>query len=168
MSITTEEKRLLLFHVAGHVFALPLATVDEIVHMAELARPPGLPGFLAGFLNLDGSAIPVVRLDRLFDLPEQDPHLYTQILILKETGFPLAIMVDRVETITGVSPEKIVQVRESHVFNDCVVAEIQVAAYSAHQISIEKILLKKEREAVQAFRNIMKQRLLSLEEEKVG
>src|SRR4051812_6590060 len=70
-------RRLVVFHLAGQAYALELGAVQEIVLMAALSRPPGLPSMLEGFLNLAGTAIPVVRLDRLFRLPEQMPGMFT-------------------------------------------------------------------------------------------
>ena len=66
----------LIFHSSGLDCAFPLETVREIVPMARLSCPPGLPTGLVGFLDLRGTAIPIVRLDRLFDLPEQQAGLH--------------------------------------------------------------------------------------------
>lgn len=82
-----EEPRhsLLIFRTSGLDCAFPLKTVREIVPMARLSVPPGLPSGLAGFLNLRGTAVPIVRLDRLFDLPEQLPGLHTPMIVLSLT-----------------------------------------------------------------------------------
>jgi len=64
---------LLVFHLSGQAYGLPLAEVAEVVPMALLSRAPGLPPLLAGFLNLAGTAVPVLRTDRLFGLPDLTP-----------------------------------------------------------------------------------------------
>ena len=51
---------LLLFSVGEQTYALPLPDLQEIVPLAQLSHPPGLPSFVAGFLNLRGTAIPIV------------------------------------------------------------------------------------------------------------
>ena len=56
--------------------------------MATLFAPPGLPAGLAGFLDLRGTAVPIVRLDRLFDLPELRPGLHTPMIVLRGGGWP--------------------------------------------------------------------------------
>ena len=66
-------ENLLVFHTSGLSCAFPLEAVREIVPMARLSSPPGLPSGLEGFLDLRGIAVPIVRLDRLFDLPAQHP-----------------------------------------------------------------------------------------------
>ncbi len=58
----------LLVAIAGTECALPRGAVREILPLPRLWRPPGAPGALAGFLNLAGSAVPVVDLAVLFGL----------------------------------------------------------------------------------------------------
>ena len=81
-------QNLLIFHSSGLDCAFPLEAVREIVPMATLSSPPGLPSGLAGFLDLRGTAIPIVRLDRLFDLPEQQPGLHTPMIVLRGASRP--------------------------------------------------------------------------------
>jgi len=86
-----------VFRLAGQLAALPLENLERITAMAELASPPGLPHLLEGILNLAGSAAPVLRLDRLLDLPEQPPGLYSMLIVLKGAAYDrVAILVDRV------------------------------------------------------------------------
>ncbi len=93
---------LLVFHSSGLDCAFPLEAVREIVPMARLSSPPGLPSGLAGFLDLRGTAIPIVRLDRLFDLPEQQPGLHTPMIVLRGVLGPIGILVDSVRGIVPV------------------------------------------------------------------
>ncbi len=74
---------LLLFHFAGQTAAFPLDAVSRVTPMAQLARPPGLPSPLEGILNLAGTPVPVVRLDRLFQLESRSPGLYSMLIVLK-------------------------------------------------------------------------------------
>src|SRR5271155_5749496 len=93
---------LLVFHSSGLDCAFPLEAVREIVPMARLSTPPGLPSGLAGFLDLRGTAIPIVRLDRLFDLPEQQPGLHTPMIVLRGVLAPVGILVNSVRGIARV------------------------------------------------------------------
>ena len=76
--------------------AVRLETVVEIVPMATLICPPNRPALIEGFLNLAGSAIPVVRLDRLFGFAERAVELHTPLLIIRSKAGPLALWIDRV------------------------------------------------------------------------
>ena len=82
------------FELAGRTCAIPSANVREVLFMPALARPPGLPAILEGILNLGGVAVPVVKLDRLFGLPERVAGLYTPIIVLRSQN-PLALLVDK-------------------------------------------------------------------------
>ena len=74
----------LAFELSESVFAVPLEEVHSIVHLPALSRPPGMPVLLEGFLNLRGKVVPVVRLDRLFELPEKGLGPYTILLVEDE------------------------------------------------------------------------------------
>src|SRR5687768_5370192 len=89
-------RALMVFHLAGQAYGIRLSEVQEIVPLGLLSQPPGLPSMLAGFLNLGGTAIPVVRLDRLFDLPELTPGLYTPLIVLRNPDYRVALIVERV------------------------------------------------------------------------
>src|ERR1700736_3896381 len=81
------QRALLVFHLGGSGYALPLHEIQEIVPMAWLSRPPGSPSVVAGLLNLGGKAVPVIRLDRLFELPDLVPTLYTPLVILRHPDY---------------------------------------------------------------------------------
>ncbi len=80
--------------------------------MPALARPPGLPAILEGILNLGGVAIPVVKLDRLFGLPERVAGLYTPIIVLRSQN-PLALLVDKVSEILTVAGKNMMRAMEA-------------------------------------------------------
>src|ERR1700686_41860 len=96
-----EMRDLVVFHASGLDCAFPLQTVKEIVPMAMLSTPPGLAPCLAGFLNLRGTAIPILCLDRFFDLPEQRPGLHTPLIILRTGDSPAGVLVASVRRIVS-------------------------------------------------------------------
>lgn len=154
---------LLVFRLSGEACAFPVKSVREIVHMARLSRPPGLPSILEGFLNLRGAAVPVLRLDRLFHLPERTPGLYTPLLILRGPDAPLALTVDAVSEVLSVSEEDLLPVREADLFNGCVGAEAVLNGRVVHLLSPERLLLEQERRRIAEFQAVAQQRLLELE-----
>lgn len=143
------QRTLLVFSLAGQTYALPLLRMQEIVPMAALSRPPGLPDMLAGFLNLGGTAVPVVRLDRLFKLPDLTPGLYTPLLILRSAEGPLALMAERVSKIVSVPEDQIVPVRDSYSFNECADGIWNGGPEGMIiLLSPERLLLEKERQSL--------------------
>lgn len=155
--------RLLVFHLAGQDCAVSLNRVREIVPMARLARPPGLPSIVEGFLNLAGTAVTVLRLDRLFNLSEREPGLYSTLLVLRTSGCPIAWLVDNISEIVADSPEARLPVSADQSFNGCAEAEVAVNGRMIHLLSPERILLEQERRTVAEFQALEQQRLNNLE-----
>jgi purine-binding chemotaxis protein CheW len=150
-----------VFQLAGNHTALPLESVDRIEPMATLARPPGLPAPLEGVLNVAGTAVPVLRLDRLLQLPErQQAGLYSMLVLLKEIGGgKAAILADRVNEIVSVPGNALLPVGEEDCFHGCAQAVVQLGERRVHLLSPARILLEKERAALAEFREIEQQRL---------
>lgn len=157
-------RRLLVLHVAGKNCALPLEEVEEIVPMTLVSQPPGLPPILEGFLNLKGMAVPVLRLDRLFQLPEQPPGLYTPLVILRGSKYPLALLVDSIGGVHSMPEEAFLPVREQHAFNDCVDAEVTVEDRVIHLLCPKRLLLEQERRRLAELQAMVQERLRNIEE----
>ncbi len=158
-------RRLFLsFRLSGCLCALPLKAIREVVALPLLSRPPGRPSLLEGFLNLGGSAVPVLRLDRLFNLPELIPSLYTPLLILRQPEDRLALLVESVQGILSLTLEDVRPVRGGDSFNDCLEGEITVGDQVVHLLSSERLLLEKERQCLAELQAVEQERLRSLEE----
>lgn len=151
------QRALLVFHLAGERAAIPLEHVQRIAPMAQLARPPGLPAPLEGFLNLAGAAVPVLRLDRLLGLPEHGPGLYSMLIVLKDDR--TALLVDRVSEIVSVPESALLPVGTDHSFNACAEAAVSVRGEVVHLLSPTRILLEKERASLSEFQAVAQQRL---------
>src|SRR5580658_9490851 len=119
-----ETQDLLVFNLSGLDCAFPIAAVREIVPMASLSSPPGLPSGLAGFLNLRGTAIPIIRMDRLFDLSEQKWGLHTPMIILRGVAGPVGILVDSVRAIVSVPSSSLLTIPEDRTFLGCAMATL--------------------------------------------
>jgi purine-binding chemotaxis protein CheW len=153
-------KTLLVFHLAGQFAAFPLEDVVRIVPMAELARPPGLPSMLEGFINLAGVAVPVLRLDRLLRLPAHATGLYSMLIVLKgASAGRVAILVDRVSEILMVPESSILPVAGEHSFNGCAKAAVPRREDMIPLLSPAQILMRQEREFLSEFQAIAQQRL---------
>src|SRR5271155_5794737 len=126
---------LLIFHSSGLDCAFPLEAVREVVPMARLSAPPGLPSGLAGFLDLRGTAIPIVRMDRLFNLPEQAPGLHTPMIVLRGVAGPVGILVDSVRAIVPVEPSQLLGIPEQGTFQGCATAALELDGEVVHVLS---------------------------------
>lgn len=151
---------LLVFQLADRFAALPLEYVDRIAPMAELARPLGLPSVLEGVLNLAGLAVPVLRLDRLFGLPAQRLGLYSTLIILRpprEGKF--AILTDRVSEVLPVPQQALLSIGRQDSFNGCAEASLTEGDRTIHVLSLARMLLAKENEALSEFQATAQRRL---------
>jgi len=157
-------QNLLVFHSSGLNCAFPLQAVREIVPMASLSSPPGLPSGLEGFLDLRGTAIPIVRLDRLFDLPAQQPGLYTPMIILRGVLGPIGILVDRVRGISSIPSTQLVDIPEDRTFQGCATASVELDGDLIHLLSPAALLSANENRLLADHGAMAQARLLHLTE----
>ncbi len=159
------QRALLVFQLAGHTLALPLENVVRVVPMAKLAQPPGLPPVLEGILNLAGSAIPVLRLDRLLQLPPPTQSLYSMLVLLKGLfDGPVAILADRVSEVASLPAGSLlaITVQDSPPDWDkhgCAEAAFFLNGQLGHLLSPSRILLAREQASMSALLTAERQRL---------
>ncbi len=159
--------KLLIFDVADTVLALPVGGVCEVLPVPLLSRPPQTPLLIEGFFNLRGAAASVVRLDVLLGLAGGGAAIYAPLLLLKPgamgTGAgPLALLVDRVRGIRAVAASAVLPVSETGSLNGCVVAEVADGGPLIHLLSLERLLLEKERRCITEHRALAARRLAGL------
>ena len=143
------EETLVVIGLSDRLAALRAESVERIVLNAALVQPPGLPLLLEGILNLAGTAIPVLRLDRLLNLPDQHIGLYSMILILR---CGCAILVDHVFRVTTISGNSVLPIAASDCFNACAEFTAQIDGEAVPLLSTERILLEKEKRVLSEFR----------------
>jgi purine-binding chemotaxis protein CheW len=156
-------KELIIFRSSGLDLAFPLEAVREIVPFARLSAPPGMPSALAGFLDLRGTAIPIVRLDRLFDLPEQHPGLYTPLIILRGVRCPIGILVGSVRAIQSVLSARVVDLPEDCTFQGCATAALLLDGDLIHVLSPAGLLGAEEDRLLADYTAMSQARLVHIE-----
>lgn len=119
--------------------------------MAALARSPGQPAVLEGFLNLRGVVVPVLRMDRLFDLPPFEPGLNTPLIILRGEPCPAAVMAEAVVEIASPPADDYSPVGGNSSFNDCCQAQVRAGGRNLNLLLPQRLLLEKERRSVAEF-----------------
>jgi len=153
----------LAFELSESVFAVPLEEVHSIVHLPALSRPPGMPVLLEGFLNLRGKVVPVVRLDRLFELPEKGLGPYTTLVLLRQPDGHVALLVDHASEVLSVPQQALLPVRERHSFHECARAEIAQNGRLVHLLDPGRLLLEKERRLIRELQAMEQNRVERLE-----
>src|SRR5580698_1791567 len=155
---------LLLFYSNGLDCAFPIEAVREIVPMAMLSCPPGIPSGLAGFLDLRGTAIPIVRLDRLFNLQEQEAGLHTPIIVLRGARCPIGILVDSVRGIVPVPSTRLLDIPEDGSFQGCATGALQLDGDVIHLLSSAALLQANEERLLVDYSAMAQTRISLLEE----
>jgi purine-binding chemotaxis protein CheW len=163
-NLNEHTQNFLIFHSSGLDCAFPLDAVREIVPMATLSAPPGLPSALAGFLDLRGTAIPIVRLDRLFDLPEQRPGLHTPLIVLRGVLGPIGILVDSVRGIVQAPAVRLLGLPPDATFQGCATAVLQIDGEPIHLLSPTALLAANEDRLLADYGALSRARLLQLEQ----
>jgi purine-binding chemotaxis protein CheW len=157
-------RHVVVFQIGGRACALRLGAVREILAMAELSRPPGLPALLLGFLNRSGRPLPVVRLAHLFDLEEPEPGLYTPLLIVESGARVLALLVECVTAVAetgGVIP---LPLEDRATFCGCAESFVEIQGKTVPLLNADRILLEEERRRIAEFEAEEQRRLAALAE----
>jgi purine-binding chemotaxis protein CheW len=160
----TSQHKLFVFALGDRLCALRLEAIREIVAIAQLSRPPGLPPILEGFLNLGGVAIPVVAIKRLFQLGDHAWGPYAHLLILGTQSKPFAFLVDYVNGIVDVPIDSLLPVAADRSFNDCVEAEVAFDGRTLHLLAPERLILQEERARIAELQAAAEVRLGMLQE----
>src|SRR5580700_8397330 len=131
--------------------------------MAQLLTPPGLPSLIAGLLNLRGTAVPIIRIDRLFGAAESQPGLYTPLIILRDTDRPLGMLVSAVDEILTVPEADLLEAGPGATLNGCTTAGTQVQGRTIHLLSTKRLFEESERRVLAEFQVQAQARLRGLE-----
>lgn len=99
------EMQIVVFSLNGEFCGAYTAQVHEIVKYQQLEKISGIPKFLDGIVTLRGNAIPVISLNRRFDLGEKDTDKKTKIIITETGGRKLGYIVNDVSEILKISDE---------------------------------------------------------------
>jgi purine-binding chemotaxis protein CheW len=94
------------FAIAGEMFAVPIAPVQEIIRMPAVSQLPLAPSSLDGLANLRGRVLPIINLRRLFGCAERDNDDATRALVIN-LGQALGFVVDRVASVVTIEPGEI-------------------------------------------------------------
>lgn len=147
----------LTFRLSGGRLALPADCVAEIVLEPRLDRLPTAPPVVAGVMNLRGDAVPVLRAERILGRAEPVPAPFRAVIVLsRPPPAPWALLVDRAD---DVAPASLSAVPPDMAFDDCVCGVLVLADGLVPLLSPERLLRRREADALEAFRDRAAERL---------
>ena len=94
------------FLIAGEVFAINMAPVQEIIRFPEIVKVPKSPPSLMGLANLRGKVLPIINLRKVFGLEEKTIDESTRVIVI-DLGQTLGFLVDNVSSVIDVDETKI-------------------------------------------------------------
>jgi purine-binding chemotaxis protein CheW len=106
LAVVKAENQFVTFEVAHELFASPMAPVQEIIRVPELARMPLASPALLGLANLRGRVLPIVSLRQIFGLPDV-PHTDATRALVIDLGSPMGFVVDRVTNVIAVDDKQL-------------------------------------------------------------
>ena len=91
--------QLVIFNLDALQLALPLSVMKRVIHVVKITPLPHAPEIVIGVINVHGCIIPVVNIRKRFQLPEREPFLHDQIMLLQTPKISVAVMVDAVGSV---------------------------------------------------------------------
>jgi purine-binding chemotaxis protein CheW len=101
-----QDNQFVTFSLAGEMFAVSMAPVQEIIRVPEVARLPLAPSTLDGLANLRGRVLPIINLRRLFGCEPRALDDATRAVVIN-LGQPLGFVVDHVASVLSVEASRI-------------------------------------------------------------
>jgi len=93
------EGQLVIFELADQLYALPIQNTQEIIRMANITNVPNTRDYVEGIINLRGSIVPVINLNRRLGLPVKDYDDSTRIIVVEYNGKKVGMIVDNVHEV---------------------------------------------------------------------
>jgi purine-binding chemotaxis protein CheW len=95
------------FELAGELYALPVARIQEIQRAGGITRVPHAPRPVRGIANLRGRVLVVVDLRQRLGLPPATPDERSRILVVSSRERSLGLLVDAAHQVVGLLPSRI-------------------------------------------------------------
>ena len=100
--------QLVVFILDEQRYAVPLSTVERIVHLVEITPVPHTPEIVLGVINVQGRILPVVNIRRRFRLPARELHPSDHLLIARTSKRMMALVVDAISEVVTLSGHEMV------------------------------------------------------------
>jgi len=97
----SDRRQALLFTLDEQRYALPLSTVERVVHMVAITPLPQAPAIVLGVINVHGRLMPALDLRRRFRLPLRDVSLTDRLIIAHAADRVVALAADAVSGVLG-------------------------------------------------------------------
>jgi len=163
--MSRSDARYVLFRSGGDTWAIAASAVAEVMPIAEMVRPAGVPRGLAGFMNVGGEPLAVVRLAGL--LGGQDPldnELYHHVVSLDvaDSSTRLGLLVERVLEVDA-RAEQMAPLEPGQSVNDALVGNLVIGERLVPLLDWGRLLLLEEQQRIEELAAAARARLAELD-----
>jgi len=99
--------QLVVFTLDAQRYALPLASVQQVVRVAEITPLPKAPEVVLGVIDLKGKIIPVMSMRKRFGLSEPETNLSDQIIMADTPTRSIGLVVTSVNGVVERTAEEV-------------------------------------------------------------
>ncbi len=93
------ESQLVAFVLAGEVYGVEIAAIQEIIRLLEITQIPRAAPDIEGVINLRGKIVPILNLRQRLGLPPAERSRATRVIVVEIEDCTVGMIVDGV---TGV------------------------------------------------------------------
>jgi len=84
------------FRLGGHLFGVPVETVQEVLRQQDLTKVPLSAPEVCGLINLRGQIVITVDLRRRMGLPERDSSVVATNVVVRTSEGATSLLVDEI------------------------------------------------------------------------
>ncbi|MFB9376967.1 chemotaxis protein CheW [Kineococcus gynurae] len=95
-AIAPATTQLATFHLAGHLFGVPVSLVQEVLTEQPRTPAPLAPGAVAGLINLRGSVVTALDLRRRLRLADRGPDQVAMNVVVRNADEVWSLLVDSI------------------------------------------------------------------------
>lgn len=107
-----KELKVLIFSVGSNYYATDIMEIERILGYEEPTNLPDSPEFLEGVMNYEGNILPVISLNKKFQIESKEKSADTKIIVAKQDDYKTGIIVDLVLEVKDVKKENIEEAPE--------------------------------------------------------
>jgi purine-binding chemotaxis protein CheW len=99
--------QLVVFELIDEMCGADISQVHEIIRYQQVMKVPELPAFIEGIVSLRGKVVPIIDLNKRFNLGSQVENKKTKIIVTDISGQFVGFKVNNVSEVMRISDENI-------------------------------------------------------------
>ncbi|MEM7294245.1 MAG: chemotaxis protein CheW [Pseudomonadota bacterium] len=141
-----------VFYLGPQAFAIDVDKIEAVLPVPEIAEIPIAPGYVAGIINLGGSAVTLFDTRKMMSLGTPPLTSESRVLLVEWHKITLGLLVDRVGIVANVMNHYLTRVfpcEEDRRFR-YVCGLYQIGSETVQMLAAEKLIAEGDRNAIQA------------------